>query len=297
MKDCKCMLWVMGFILGCAIGASAADAPPLTFKFVKASVPGATMTEPGGINNAGVSVGLYVDSAGLQHGYILNGKKVKTLDDPNATAGTTGGSNLNPDGPISVVGSYISSTTGNSVGFVYHGGKYRDIAGPSGAVSTFGSAINDTGAIVGYYTDSGGVFHGYLLKGKNYTTLDVPGATATFGTGINKSGKIVLYWFDSGGHAESSLYNGKTYKTINVPGAANSYALDNNAAGDVCYEWQDSSNVIHGALRHLGKYYKFNYPKSTATYGGGLNDMSNIIGGYQTSAGGSNWFGFKVTYK
>jgi uncharacterized membrane protein len=297
MKDCKSMLWVLGLILGCTIGASAADAPPLTFKFTKASVPGATMTEPGGINNAGVSVGLYVDSAGIQHGYILNGKKLTTLDDPSAKTGTTAGSNLNPDGAISVVGSYVSSTTGNSVGFRYKGGKYTDIPGPSGAVATFGSAINDTGAIVGYYVDSAGVFHGFLLKGKKYTTLDVPGATATFATGINKSGKIVLYWFDSGGHAESSLYNGKTYKTINVPGAANSYALDNDAAGDVCYEWQDSANVIHGALLHSRKYYKFDYPKSTATYGGGINDKSNIIGGYQTSTGGSNWFGFKVTYK
>jgi len=297
MKSFQSILCVGALVLGCTVAAIAADAPPLTLKFTKASVPGATMTEPGGINNAGVSVGLYVDSGGIQHGYILNGKKVTKLDDPKGNPGSTSGSNLNPNGAISAIGSYISSTTGNSVAFVYKGGKYTDIPGPSGAVSTFGSAINDTGALVGYYVDAASVTHGFLLKGKTYTTLDVPGATATFATGINKSGKIVLYWSDSAGHAESSLYNGKTYKTINVPGAANSYALDNNTAGDVCYEWQDSGNVIHGALFHKGKYYKFDFPKSTATYGGGINDKGNIIGGYQTSSGGSNWFGFKVTYQ
>jgi len=297
MKDFKSMLWVLAVILGAAIAACAADAPSLTFKFTKASVPGATMTEPGGINNAGVSVGFYVDSGGVQHGYILNGTKLTKLDDPKAKPGTTAGSNLNPDGAISVVGSYTSSTTGHSVGFLYKGGKYTDIPGPSGSIGTFGSAINDNGAIVGYYVDAASATHGFLLKGKTYTTLDVPGATATFATGINKSGKIVLYWSDSSGHAESSIYNGKTYKTANVPGAANSYALDNNTVGDVCYEWQDSANVIHGALLHGGKYFKFNFPKSTATYGGGINDKGNIIGGYQTSTGGPNWFGFKVTYQ
>jgi hypothetical protein len=55
--------------------------------------------------------------------------------------------------------------------------------------------------------------------------------------------------------------------------------------------------LIHGALLHAGKYYTFDYPKSTATYGGGVNDVGNIIGGYQTLSGGTNWFGFKAAYK
>jgi len=283
-------------VLTFAVAAVAADAPPLKFKFAKAEVPGSQLTEPGGINNAGVSVGLYIDSAGVQHGYILNGKKVTNLDDPKATAGTTGGSNLNPDGAISVVGSYTSSSTGNSVGFLYKGGKYTDIPGPKGAVQTFGSAINDSGAIVGYYADSAGVIHGYVLKNKKYKTLDVPGASGSYGTGINKSGQITLFWIDSAGAYESSLYNGKTYKTINVPGAPNSLSLDLNAAGDVCYQWIDASGVNHGALLHAGKYYKFDYPKSTGTYGGGINDKSTIIGGYQTTQGGSTWFGYTAKF-
>jgi len=296
MRNCKSMLFALAFILVCTLVAAAGDAPPLTFKFSKASVPGAKMTEPGGINNAGVSVGLYTDSGGVQHGYILNGKKVTKLDDPKGKAGTTAGSNLNPDGAIAVVGSYVSATTGSSVAFLYKGGKYTDIPGPTGATQSFGSAINDTGAIVGYYVDASAVTHGFLLKGKKYTTLDVPGASATYATGINKSGKIVLFWTDSGGLVESALYNGKTYKTIDVPGAADSYALDLNAVGDVCFQWLDSSNLSHGALLHSGKYYKFDYPKSTATYGGGINDKNDIVGGYQTSTGGANWFGFKAVY-
>jgi len=167
-------------------------------------------------------------------------------------------------------------------------------------VAAYGAAINDSGAIVGYYVDSTGVYHGFLLKGKKYTTVDVPGATYTFATGINKSGNISFYWVDSSGVYESSVYNAKTkkYTTVDVPGAADSYALDLNAAGDVTYEWQDASGVIHGALLHAKKYYKYDYPKSTATYGGGINDKSNIVGGYQTASGGTtDWFAFEATYK
>jgi probable HAF family extracellular repeat protein len=278
-----------------AMVAAAQDNPTLTFKFAKDNVPGATATEPGGINNAGVSVGLYTDSGGTSHGYILSGKKVTTLDDPNAATGTTGGSNLNPDGAVSVVGSYTSAKTGQSVAFLYKGGKYTDIPGPSGAEASFGSAINDSGEIVGYYTDSTGATRGFMLKGGKYTTLNVPNASATYATGVNKSGQIVLFWIDSNGAYESSLYNGKTYKTINVPGAPNSLSLDINAKGDVCYQWIDSAGTNHGALLHAGKYYKFDYPKAAATYGGGINDKGNIIGGYQATSGGP-FNAFKATY-
>ena len=78
--------------------------------------------------------------------------------------------------------------------------------------------INDAEEIVGYYADSAGIRHGFLLKGKTYTTLDVPGAALTMATGINNKGRIILFWLDSKGAIEASVYNGKTCKTINVPG-------------------------------------------------------------------------------
>ena len=295
MKTWAVILCAVGLLLVFAVAVTAADNPALSFSFTTVNVPGAQQTEGWGINNAGVMVGWYIDSAGMNHGYILNGKKLTTLDDPNGLAGSTRGSNLNPDGAISVVG-YYYNTIGNVVGFLYKGGKFTDVPGPKGAVNTYASAINDSGAIVGSYSDLGGYWHGFVLKDKKYTTLDVPGASGSVATGINKSGQITLFWFDSNGADESSLYNGTTYKTINVPGASDSLASDLDAAGDVCYQWYDSNSVSHGALLHGGKYYKFDYPESVATYGGGINDKSNIIGGYQTSTFGA-WSAFKATYK
>src|SRR5580704_7577969 len=118
MKNCKSVICLLVFALAfTVVAATAADAPPLTFKFTKASVPGASTTSAGGINNSGQSVGSYTDSSGVAHGYILKGKKVTTLDDPKATAGTTGASNIQYNG-TAVVGVYTNSA-GVTVGFLY----------------------------------------------------------------------------------------------------------------------------------------------------------------------------------
>jgi len=189
MKNWKSMICLLAFAV---VAATAADAPPLTFKFSKASVPGATSTSAGGINNAGMSVGLYTDSAGVGHGYILKGKSLTTLDDPKAAYGTTGASNIQYNG-AAVVGTYTNSA-GVLVGFLYKGGKYKDIPGPKGNLGTSANAINDAGDIVGNYTDSAGAVRGFLLKAGKYKTLNVPGATATVATGVSNKDVIVLYW-------------------------------------------------------------------------------------------------------
>jgi uncharacterized membrane protein len=282
---------VLGFMLAFGAAANAADAPPLTFKFTAANVPGALQTGPGGINNSGVMVGTYQDKSFAWHGYILNGKKLTKLDDPNGTS--TYPFSLNPNGDIAVVGNYRHS--GGTVGFLYKNGKFIDVPGPTGARASYATGINDSGEIVGTYFDSNSHEHGFLLKGKTYKTLDVPGSTATIGSGINNHGTVVLFWLDSRAITRSSLYNGKTYKTIDVPGAQQSQAQGLNNEGDVIYEWFDSSNVAHGALLHARKYYKFDHPRSVQTFAVGINDRHVIVGAYQTTANGL-YQGFKATY-
>jgi len=301
MKNCRSMLWVMGLALACTVGATAGDPPKLTFTFTKANVAGAMQTGPSGINNAGVIVGSYVDTNSVSHGYILNGKKLTTLDDPKAMAGTTGPENLNPNGAISVVGVYNNSS-GNTVGFLYKNGKYTDIPGPASAVSSVASGINDTGAIVGDYVDSNGRTHGFLLKGRKYTILDEPAAFGTTAaSGINNAGWIVVWYVDQQGLVESAVTkdNGNTYTTIDVPLAVDSYASDLDSAGDVTYFWTDSAAVGRGALLYAGRYYKFDYPKAIFTYAGGINDKRTLVGGCQVKGknGHPPLLGFKATYK
>jgi len=70
--------------------------------------------------------------------------------------------------------------------------------------------VNDACQIVGVYTDSSGVDHGYERSNGKFSTIDVPfaGATAALADGINNSGGIVGGWFDSSGAHAFTLIGG-----------------------------------------------------------------------------------------
>ena len=298
MKTNKTMLCVFGLMLLFTVAAeSAADAPKLKFKFSPINLPGALLNVPDDINNAGVTVGVYVDSSGVQHGYILNGKNLTPLDDPNGTNTAANGINFN--GAIAVVGAYTNSSH-NSVGFLYKGGKFTDIPGPAGATASWANGINDQGWIVGQYKDSSGHYYGFLLRGKKYKTLDVPGSTLTSAIGINNKGYIVLGWLNSSGAWEGALTKnvGKTYKTLKVPhtGPLGSIPSDINNEGDIVFYWYESSGAHLSALLHAGTYYKFDYPKAYQSAANGINDRNTIVGPYQLTEGGTV-SGYKATFK
>jgi hypothetical protein len=78
------------------------------------------------------------------------------------------------------------------------GGTFTSIHYPK---STYNQslAINNYGQIVGRYTLSDGVNHGYLLSSGVYTRIDYPNAAWTLVEGINDLGELVGYWEDTGG--------------------------------------------------------------------------------------------------
>src|SRR5437016_819095 len=62
-----------------------------------------------------------------------------------------------------------------------------------GASLTRAQGINDAGQIVGTFSNSPGVEHGFLDTGGIFTQIDVPfaGTLNTFPSGINNAGRIV----------------------------------------------------------------------------------------------------------
>ena len=70
---------------------------------------------------------------------------------------------------------------------------------PPGATTATAYGINAQGNIVGQYTDSGNVTHGFLLTADGYRTVDYPGAKGTDARAISETGEIVgNYWPVSG---------------------------------------------------------------------------------------------------
>jgi hypothetical protein len=126
----------------------------------------ATMTTATGINNAGVIVGFYLDAAGNTHGFVDNTGSFTSFDDPNAVGNTTF-FGINDDGLI--VGSFLDMN-GVTNGLVFNSlsTTWQTVNDPLsspnpafGVTGTTINGINDSGQLVGFYSDGTNV-NGFL---------------------------------------------------------------------------------------------------------------------------------------
>jgi probable HAF family extracellular repeat protein len=138
---------------------------------------------------------------------LLNG----TTSTPLTFSVPTGLLNVNG---INVWGSIVGA--GNIGDLKFHGFKRWSNGNVAmldypGAVQTVPTSINDSGAIVGYYTDSSGQSHGFLYVNGNWATLDYPKASGTSLTGISNAGEIVGNASVNGAQT-AFIYKGGTFK-------------------------------------------------------------------------------------
>src|SRR5262245_55772430 len=129
-----------------------------------------------------------------------------------------------------------------------------------GAKSISASGINARGEIVGSYTDSANVTHGFLISGDSFVTIDYPDAVATQARGINPQGDIVGTHQGpdrgkpgSGGDIHGFLLRAGTsiFEAIDYPGHMNTIAQRITANGLIlgCYHDRDTMGSMRGILR------------------------------------------------
>jgi|HubBroStandDraft_6_1064221.scaffolds.fasta_scaffold08062_4 hypothetical protein len=119
---------------------------------------GSVLTELTGINNKGVMVGIFDDSSGVEHGFALVGTKFTQIDDPMANGVVTATDRVN-DGE-EYVGLWGTNTAGPFSGYHAKNNVFTTIMFP-GSFETRTRGLNNAGIVVGRYTDSTGVIHGY----------------------------------------------------------------------------------------------------------------------------------------
>lgn len=119
---------------------------------------GAILTEITGINNTGAMVGIFDDSTGVEHGFGLRNGKFTQIDDPASGGVVTATDRINDSGEY--VGLWGTATTGPFSGYHAKNNKFSTIMFP-GSTETRTRGINNAGDVVGRYTDSAGVVHGY----------------------------------------------------------------------------------------------------------------------------------------
>jgi probable HAF family extracellular repeat protein len=289
MRNRNLLLSVCAILLTITSLALPAADPASVSHFKNINAPGAIETDTYAINDSGVIAGDFVDSSGVQHGMILNGTKLTSVDNANCvtTPGTGAIALFGISTTDTVVGWCTSTKTGDDIAFSYLEGKFVNIAFP-GSTSTLAQGINDKGQIVGTYFDSSDVQHGFFLSGGKYMSLDVPSETASDAWAINNKGLITIFALNSGGTYDSWVRSKDgTFKKMDVPKEAQSLIHGIDSFGDLIYTVVDSSNNVHGAFYDRGAYTVFDDPKGVnATQAFGLNEKQlKIVGLYKPAAG------------
>jgi hypothetical protein len=161
--------------------------------------------------------------------------------------------------------------------------NYTTLSVP-GAQDTYAQGISG-GDVVGYYTDGGGVDHGFIYNGSTYTTFSASGAAETYAYGI--SGNDVVGWQRSTtGFEQGFLYNINSgyYTALAAGGGAGplfAYGISgNNIAGYTLYGAYSEEGVL---CTTYGNYFAYendtilNVPGAQDTIAYGI-DGNNIVG-------------------
>jgi hypothetical protein len=190
----------------------ASDGTITTFDPVSSS-----STLPMNVNASGTVVGTYTDSNSMNHGFTRDASGFIALADAHGSVPgeVIQSQAMDINGSEAVVGvAFKKSSPQGWYCFLLAGGS-SPLFNPPGAPFPGGSpgvrssgdatasGINDTGAIVGNFTDAAGALHGYLRNPDGtIVILDDPQASSsaappgTVVTGINAKGAIVGYYFD-----------------------------------------------------------------------------------------------------
>ena len=122
---------------------------------------GSILTEFTGINNHNQRVGIYDDSAGVEHGFTLVGTTFSDVTAPGATTVVTATDRINDSAEI--VGLFGDDVAGPFMGYSRNAAKkFHTIVFP-GSTETRCRGLNNGGTVVGRFTDTGGVIHGYMM--------------------------------------------------------------------------------------------------------------------------------------
>jgi hypothetical protein len=156
------------------------------------------------------------------------------------------------------------------------------------ASATMANGVNDGSEVVGSFTDSSGVVHGFTYKSQKFATLDHPVGVSTVANAINNSGEIVGYYEDSsdGLHGFTSVKGNMT--SIDFPtsvGATEATGVNNSGVVVGIYgQFTGGMPQAQGFVLSKGTYSTIDYPGAMGTYLVGVNTSGNILGYYYGSS-------------
>jgi hypothetical protein len=162
-----------------------------------------------GVNNSGIAVGFFANSAGQNRGYEYNIRMHRFTRveipgqsglGPSLTAAA-----INNRGDVA--GFYNKTSMQVDAFLKLRSGRFITLAYP-GASMTQAFGVNDSDEVVGTYTTGTGnaaVTHGFTWWDGKYTSVNVSGASSTAINGVNDEGDLVGFFTDAKGNTDGLL--------------------------------------------------------------------------------------------
>lgn len=267
---------------------------PVGGTLVEFDPPGSTDTVPTAINKFNQIVGL----AKINKNFVSflrsgNGKYV-ILSLPGASDFRANAINDSKQ----IAGYYVDGSTNIAHSYIRQAdGSFTFFDEPdAGSLGTFAQAMNNSGAVTGYYYDSQSTIHGFVRDAAgNFASFDAPGGIgSTGGNKINDAGAVIGIFGDfevNGSFERDALGN---IQSIAVPGPDVTVAFGISNLDMVVGEAQGSVGQFAFRRSATGNYNAINIPPAhIASFGEAVNDNGVIAGFYQEPAGKNMGFVLK----
>ena len=281
-------------LVGCAVGfaalaltgALAQQQQPAAHSIQLVSTfdyPGTgNQTRPQKINTAGDIAGVFVDSAGISHGFtrLANGTFSAPIDDPNSPTPFTEGRGINDS--RTVCGDYTDSA-GAFEGFFFSHNVFTNYDPEPTFTIVLG--INNVGDFSGSVIPSSGIQSAFVSIGGVMTDFTVTNATATLAYQINATNTSCGYYIDSDGVTTHGYYrdpNGTIHSPIDPAGSTGTIVFGNNDKNMIVGRYADAGGTTHGFLfvPKGSHFLLYDQPGATFTSLNGINKNNTITGRY-----------------
>ncbi|MBV9327779.1 MAG: hypothetical protein JO352_29030 [Chloroflexi bacterium] len=204
--------------------------------FTDENFPNSAQTQVVGIDNNDTTVGFYIDTGGVNHGFLKqNGKDAVTVDLPGTTFNQLLGVNNNAQ-----AAGYYQEAAGLQHGYVHEkDGSFLVLNIPT--PSSQATGINDEGDVVGFMQSSptATTADGFLLHNGELKKIAFPKSSFTQALGINNHGDVVGDYTDANGTMHGFEYRDGSYLSVDVPGASATTVNGINNDGRIVGFFQD----------------------------------------------------------
>ena len=215
--------------------------------FVTAQPAGSANSYLFSINSGGIAVGGYCEGSTCDgapfgaHGYTYDSSTgaTTTINYPGSQSTVAYGisdagvivGGFCPTRPLCPIGLALTSDHG----FIDDNGVFTQLDFP-GATETTAFGINNTGTVVGIYTN-GVIQHGFIYQNGVYTDINFPGANWSEATGVNDLGVVVGHFQDASFNVNGFMYYKGQFAQINVQPGHTTAIWGINRRNDLVGTW------------------------------------------------------------